>query len=130
MFDDWACPDSSDTVVAPGVYDLRLHVSALTGDVFTTARVHVKEPRSIAELDSAMTANNSGNPATIIGIKFLPAEVVEVPTQEDTVTLSKEQYKTLMMLARRGANPPLGHTSQLWVRAHTKKLDAIEKEHG
>lgn len=117
----WTVPTSTDVVPA-GQYDLRLHVAATdeTARIFTTARVSLPEPRSIDQLDEFMTASFNGRNVSVISIKII----------EDQVMMTRDEYQTLVMLARRGANPNLGHTSELWIVVHGKKLAAIETRYG
>jgi hypothetical protein len=122
MFEAWTCPDSYDTPVPLGEYDLRVHVDGWSPeDRFQTARVRVTElGKTIRDLDNKLTVAYGQNPATIIGIRLVP--------EMDSVTLTREEYQTLLMLAHRGA-AGVQHTSQLWIRVNSRRLNDIEEAH-
>jgi hypothetical protein len=120
----WHIPTLTD-VLAPGTYDLRIHVAG-EGAILTTARVVLPVARTVAQLDATLSHTYSDRPVSVIWVHPVP--------DADTVELTRDEYTQMMMLARIGANSGPNTNgispSQLWVRKHTNNLDAIDRRIG
>ncbi len=87
---EWACPDSSTTVLEPGTYDLRLCVGVHT---FTTARTVVKTAQTIAQLETSLRSGTSG-PVMIIGFLLVAQDVV-ILTRAEYAFLVAQSWATV-----------------------------------
>lgn len=95
MYEKWTVPSLNDTI-PPGVYDLRIHIAGtdLHPQRYSTARVSVPGICTVNGLDEVLTRNYSGRKVSVIKIQVVPLPPA------DSVTLSLEDYATLMTWAR------------------------------
>jgi hypothetical protein len=108
---DWHCPIVGEELT-PGTYDLRLCVIKDNGATFTTARVILHKPTTVAQLDETMTTNYDYL-TRVISVRQILGRMVILPLAD---------YIALKNLAREAS------AAGGW--AATRLLDRIEREHG